>query len=117
MNLEPMEVVQKFTNDFHHVLQKFNFLPPNIETSATGHIIEQIEWVKRLISKGMAYEVNGSVYFEVNNYNKKNHYGVLSGRVVDELMESGRKLDRQEEKKEAIDFALWKKASEGHLMQ
>lgn len=117
MNLEPMEVVQKYTNEFHNVLHKFNILPPNIEPSATGHIIEQIEWVKKLISEGQAYEVNGSVYFEVNKYNKKNHYGVLSGRVVEELMESGRELDRQEEKKEAIDFALWKKASEGHLMR
>ncbi len=117
MNLEPMEVVQKYTNDFRNVLHKFNFLPPNIEPSATGHIVEQIEWVKKLISEGLAYEVNGSVYFEVNKYNRKNHYGVLSGRVVKELMESGRELDSQEEKKEAIDFALWKKASEDHLMR
>jgi len=116
MNLEPMEVVQKYTNGFHGILNKFNILPPSIEPSATGHILEQIEWIKILIEKGLAYEVNGSVYFDVNKYNENNHYGVLSGRVVEELMESGRDLDKQNEKRNTIDFALWKKATPEHIM-
>ncbi len=117
MNLEPMEIVQKYTNGFHDVLNQFNILQPSIEPSATGHIIEQIEWVKELLNKDLAYEVNGSVYFDVNKYNKMDHYGKLSGRVIDELMESGRQLDSQDEKRDNIDFALWKKASPEHIMR
>ena len=115
--LEPMEVVQYYTDDFHHVLRQFNLLPPSIEPSATGHIVEQIEITKKLIEKGFAYVVNGSVYFDVLKYDEHDHYGILSGRVVEELMESGRKLDSQDEKKNKVDFALWKKASPAHIMR
>lgn len=114
--LEPMEVVKHYTEGFHEVMRQFNILPPSIEPSATGHILEQIEITKKLISLGLAYEVNGSVYFDVNKYNQSHHYGVLSGRVVEELMESGRKLDSQDEKRNRVDFALWKKASPYHIM-
>ena len=96
--LEPMEIVKHYTDDFHHVLRQFNFLPPSIEPSATGHIVEQIEITKKLIDQGLAYVVNGSVYFDVLKYNEHHNYGILSGRVVEELMESGRKLDSQDEK-------------------
>ncbi len=115
--LEPMEIVKNYTDDFHTVLTQFNILPPSIEPSATGHIVEQIEITKKLIEKGLAYEVNGSVYFDVMKYNESEHYGILSGRVVEELMESGRKLDSQDEKRNKIDFALWKKASPAHIMR
>lgn len=115
--LEPMEVVQQYTNGFHDVMRQFNILPPNIEPSATGHIIEQIEIIKKLIDNGFAYEVNGSVYFDVTKYNKEHHYGILSGRNIEELMESGRKLDSQDEKRNKIDFALWKKATPAHIMR
>jgi len=115
--LEPMEVVKKITEGFHHVLRQFNMIPPSIEPSATGHIVEQIEIVKKLIQHGLAYEVNGSVYFDVLKYNEHHHYGILSGRVIEELMESGRKLDSQDEKRNKIDFALWKKASPYHIMR
>ena len=115
--LEPMEVVKYYTEGFHTVMRQFNILPPSIEPSATGHIVEQIEIVKKLIDNGMAYEVNGSVYFDVPRYNQKNHYGILSGRVLEELMESGRKLDSQDEKRNKVDFALWKKASAYHIMR
>lgn len=115
--LEPMEIVQQYEDGFHAVMQQFNILPPNIEPAATGHIIEQIEAIKTLISKGYAYEVNGSVYFDVTRYDKDHHYGVLSGRNIEELMESGRKLDSQDEKRNKIDFALWKKASPAHIMR
>ncbi len=116
-SLEPMQVVQQYTNGFHDVLRDFNILPPDIEPSATGHIIEQIEWVKSLIEKGLAYEVNGSVYFDVTKYDKEHQYGQLSGRKIEELMESGRMLDSQDEKRNKIDFALWKKASPTHIMR
>ncbi len=116
-NLEPMEVVQKYTNDFHQVMSMFNAWPPSIEPSATGHIIEQIEAVKFLLEKGFAYEVNGSVYFDVNTYNEKHHYGKLSGRVLEELMAGERELDGQDEKRNKADFALWKKASPEHIMR
>lgn len=116
-SLEPMQVVQQYTNGFHEVLHQFNILPPDIEPSATGHIIEQIEWVKKLIEKDLAYEVNGSVYFDVSKYDKDHPYGELSGRKIDELMESGRMLDSQDEKRNKIDFALWKKASPSHIMR
>ena len=115
--LEPMEVVKHYTEGFHHVMRQFNILPPSIEPSATGHIVEQIEIVKKLIDGGLAYEVNGSVYFDVTKYNEHNNYGILSGRIVEELMESGRKLDSQDEKRNKVDFALWKKASPYHIMR
>ncbi|GAA0891167.1 cysteine--tRNA ligase [Fulvivirga kasyanovii] len=115
--LEPMEIVQQYTNGFHHVLDQFNFLPVSIEPSATGHIMEQIEMVQTLIDNGYAYEVNGSVYFDVSKYDKANNYGKLSGRKIEELMESGRTLDSQDEKRNKIDFAVWKKASPTHIMR
>jgi cysteinyl-tRNA synthetase len=115
--LEPMEVVKQYTEDFHQVMRQFNILPPSIEPSATGHILEQIEITKDLIKKGLAYESNGSVYFNVRKYNTDHHYGILSGRNIEELMESGRELDNQDEKHEKIDFALWKKASPHHIMR
>lgn len=115
--LEPMEVVKYYTEGFHTVMRQFNILPPSIEPSATGHIVEQIEIIKKLIDNGMAYEVNGSVYFDVTRYNDKHNYGILSGRVLEELMESGRKLDSQDEKRNKVDFALWKRASPYHIMR
>jgi cysteinyl-tRNA synthetase len=115
--LEPMEIVKRYTEGFHEVMRHFNILPPSIEPTATGHIVEQIEIIRRLIDHGYAYEVNGSVYFDVSTYNKDHHYGILSGRNIEELMESGRKLDSQDEKRNKIDFALWKKASPAHIMR
>ena len=115
--LEPMEVVKQYTEDFHDVMRAFNIQPPSIEPSATGHILEQIAVTERLLEKGYAYEVNGSVYFNVKKYNEKYPYGILSGRKIEELMESGRELDSQDEKHERIDFALWKKASPAHIMR
>lgn len=115
--LEPMEIVKRYTEDFHTVMRQFNILPPSIEPSATGHIIEQVLLTRKLIDLGLAYEVNGSVYFDVKKYDQHNHYGILSGRHIEELMESGRDLDSQDEKREKIDFALWKKASPSHLMR
>lgn len=114
---EPMEIVQLYTNDFHDVLNQFNFLPPSIEPTATAHIIEQIEMTKKIIANGMAYDVNGSVYFDVQAYMKKFKYGELSGRNVDELFENTRDLDGQEEKRFFADFALWKKAMPEHIMR
>jgi cysteinyl-tRNA synthetase len=114
---EPMEIVQLYTNDFHDTLKQFNFLPPSIEPTATAHIIEQIEMTKKIIENGMAYEVNGSVYFDVQAYMKKFKYGELSGRNVDELFENTRELDGQEEKRFFADFALWKKAMPEHIMR
>jgi len=117
--LEPMEVVKRYTEDFHSVMRVFNILPPSIEPSATGHIIEQIEITKKLVEKGLAYEVNGSVYFDVKRYNQlhQNSYGILSGRNIEDLMESGRELDSQDEKRDKRDFALWKKAQPTHIMR
>jgi cysteinyl-tRNA synthetase len=116
--LEPMEVVQKYTVDFHQVLDKFNFLPPTIEPTATGHMLEQIELIEKLISDGFAYETQGSVYFDVFEYNKKGlNYGELSNRNVDELFANTRDLDGQNEKKNPQDFALWKNASPAHIMR
>lgn len=115
--LEPMEVVKHYTEGFHEVMRQFNILPPSIEPSATGHIVEQINITQKLLDKGLAYESNGSVYFNVRKYNEENHYGILSGRNIEELMESGRELDNQNEKREKIDFALWKKASPYHIMR
>jgi cysteinyl-tRNA synthetase len=116
-NLEPMEVVQKYTNGFHDVMRIFNILNPSIEPTATAHIIEQIEMVQDIISNGFAYESNGSVYFDVRKYSEKYPYGKLSGRVIDELYTNTRELDGQDEKRDALDFALWKKAEDQHLMK
>ncbi|UII20426.1 cysteine--tRNA ligase [Fulvivirga ligni] len=115
--LEPMELVKKYTSGFHKVLDDFNVLPVSIEPCATGHIVEQIDMVKELIENGWAYEVNGSVYFDVAKYDKSHSYGRLSKRKIEELMESGRTLDSQDEKKNKIDFAIWKKASPSHIMR
>ena len=115
--IEPMEVVQRYTVDFHEVLKKYNFLPPNIEPTATGHIVEQIEMIKEIIEKGLGYEINGSVYFDVVAYNKKNHYGILSGRKIEDAIHNTRTLDGQSDKKNPQDFALWKKADERHIMR
>ena len=115
--IEPMEVVQRYTVDFHNVLKNYNFLPPSIEPTATGHIVEQIEMIKEIIAKGFAYEVNGSVYFDVLEYNKKEDYGILSGRKVEDLIHNTRTLDGQSDKKNPQDFPLWKKADERHIMR
>ena len=115
--IEPMELVQKYTNNFHQVLQKFNLLPPSIEPTATAHILEQIEWTQALIQTGYAYESNGSVYFDVLKYLEKFPYGELSGRKIEELKEITRDLDGVSDKKNQQDFALWKKAEPEHLMQ
>ncbi len=116
--LEPMEVVQKYTVDFHKVLDHFNFLPPSIEPTATGHILEQIELTEKLIKDGFAYESQGSVYFDVLEYNKRGlNYGELNNRNVEELIANTRDLDGQNEKKNPQDFALWKNASPAHIMR
>ena len=116
--LEPMEVVQKYTVDFHKVLDTFNFLPPTIEPTATGHIIEQIELIQKLVEKGFAYVSNGSVYFDVIEYNKRGlNYGELSNRNIEELFAQTRDLDGQDEKRNPQDFALWKNASPAHIMR
>lgn len=115
--IEPMEVVQRYTVDFHNVTKKYNFLPPSIEPTATGHIVEQIEMIQEIISKGFGYEVNGSVYFDVIEYNKTNNYGILSGRNIEDAIHNTRTLDGQSEKKNPQDFALWKKADERHIMR
>ena len=115
--IEPMEVVQRYTVDFHTVAAKYNFLPPSIEPTATGHIVEQIEMIKEIMEKGFAYEVNGSVYFDVLKYNEKNNYGILSGRTIEDAIHNTRTLDGQSDKKNPQDFALWKKADERHIMR
>lgn len=116
--LEPMEIVHRYTQDFHHVLQTFNLLPPSIEPSATGHIVEQIETTQNLLNKGLAYESNGSIYFDIETYNKQGgDYGNLSGRILDDLLTETRDLDGVGEKKSPLDFALWKKASPEHIMR
>lgn len=115
--LEPMEVVQRYTVDFHNILEKFNFLPPSIEPTATGHIIEQIEIIKTIISNGYAYEVNGSVYFDVTTFNEKKEYGKLSGRKLEDMIANTRELAAQSEKRNPQDFALWKKAEPEHIMR
>ena len=115
--IEPMEVVQRYTVDFHNVTNKYNFLPPSIEPTATGHIVEQIEMIKQIIEKGLAYEVNGSVYFDVLKYNEKNHYGILSGRTIEDAIHNTRALDGQSDKRNPQDFALWKKADDRHIMR
>ena len=115
--LEPMEIVQMYTVDFHNTLNAFNFLPPSIEPTATGHIIEQIEIIKEIMDNGFAYEANGSIYFDVLNYNESNDYGILSGRKIEDLMHNTRALDGQSDKKNPQDFALWKKAEPQHIMR
>ena len=116
-NLEPMEVVQKYTYDFHETVRKFNLLPPNIEPTATGHITDQIKLIEKIIDKGMAYVVNGSVYFDVFEYSESNNYGILSKRNLEDLIHNTRSLDGQSDKKNPQDFALWKKAEPKHIMK
>ena len=115
--IEPMEVVQRYTVDFHNILNTFNFLTPSIEPTATGHIVEQIEIIKTILEKELAYEANGSIYFDVLKYNESNNYGILSGRNVEDLIHNTRVLDGQSDKKNPQDFALWKKADERHIMR
>ncbi len=115
--IEPMEVVQRYTVDFHNTLQKFNFLPPSIEPTATGHIIEQIEIIKDILEKGYAYEINGSVYFDVVKFNETHNYGKLSGRKLEDMIANTRELTAQSDKKNPQDFALWKKAEPQHIMR
>ncbi|GLB49925.1 cysteine--tRNA ligase [Neptunitalea lumnitzerae] len=115
--IEPMEVVQRYTVDFHNILDKFNFLPPSIEPTATGHIIEQIEIIKKILEQGYAYEINGSVYFDVNKFNKDHQYGKLSKRNIEDMIHNTRELDGQSDKRNPQDFALWKKAEPQHIMR
>jgi cysteinyl-tRNA synthetase len=115
--LEPMEIVQKYTLYFHDIMSRFNALPPSIEPTATGHIVEQINMTQDLINKGLAYEVNGSVYFDIRQYNESFKYGELSGREIEELIAGSRDLDGQDEKRDPRDFALWKKAGPSHIMR
>ncbi len=116
--VEPMEIVQRFTNDFHTVTAQFNMRPPSIEPTATGHMLEQIEAVQELLAKGLAYESNGSVYFDIDEYNKRGgEYGKLSGRILDDLLNETRALDGQSEKRSPLDFAVWKRAAPEHIMR
>ena len=115
--IEPMEVVQKYTIGFHNVMRLFNINPPSIEPSASGHIIEQIEMIQDIIKNGYAYEVNGNIYFDVVKFNEQYPYGTLSGRVLEELLETTRDLDGQDDKRNKADFALWKRAERGHIMK
>ncbi|GEP52293.1 cysteine--tRNA ligase [Flavobacterium noncentrifugens] len=115
--LEPMEVVQRYTVDFHEILNEFNFFPPSIEPTATGHIIEQIEIIKKIIDNGIGYEANGSVYFDVVKFNESYHYGQLSGRNIEDMLANTRELDGQSDKRNPQDFALWKKAEPQHIMR
>ena len=115
--IEPMEVVQQYTVDFHNILNAFNFLPPSIEPTATGHIIEQIEIIKKILDNGYAYAKNGSVYFDVVKFNNDHEYGKLSGRKLEDMIANTRALNAQDEKNNAQDFALWKKAGPEHIMR
>jgi len=115
--VEPMEIVQRYTLGFHKVMEMFNTLPPSIEPTATGHIAEQIEMVKQILANGYAYEVNGTVYFDVEKYNLEKPYGILTNRKLEDLLENTRDLGGQDEKKGRLDFALWIKAKPEHLMQ
>jgi cysteinyl-tRNA synthetase len=115
--LEPMELVQKYTNLFHWAMQQFNTIPPSIEPTATGHIVEQIGMIEQIIEAGYGYEKNGSVYFDVKKYAATHDYGKLSGRVIDDLLETTRELEGQEEKRDRADFALWKNAAPDHIMR
>lgn len=115
--LEPMEVVQYYLNRYHKAMDELNVLPPSIEPHASGHIIEQIEYVRKIQQAGFAYESNGSVYFDVEKYNKDHRYGKLSGRNIEDLLSTTRELDGQQEKHNSFDFALWKKADKSHIMR
>ena len=115
--LEPMEVVQYYTNRYHKAMDALNVLPPSIEPHASGHIIEQIETIKKILDSGYAYESNGSVYFDVEKYNKDYDYGILSHRNIEDMLNTTRELDGQDEKRSKVDFALWKKASPEHIMR
>ena len=115
--LEPMELVQKYTNLFHWAMRSFNNLEPSIEPTATGHIVEQIGMIEKLLSSGYAYIINGSVYFDVKKYSGEYPYGKLSGRIIDDLLETTRELEGQDEKRNKADFALWKAAPPEHLMR
>lgn len=115
--LEPMEVVQYYVNRYHKSMEALNVLPPSIEPHASGHIIEQIELVKEILNNGYAYESEGSVYFDVAKYNKDHHYGKLSGRNLDDVLNTTRELDGQSEKRNPADFALWKCAQPEHIMR
>lgn len=115
--LEPMELVQKYTNLFHWAMEKFNNIPPSIEPTATGHIVEQIGMIEQIIEAGYAYVSNGSVYFDVKKYAAGYDYGKLSGRILDDLLETTRELEGQEEKRDTADFALWKNAAPEHIMR
>ena len=115
--LEPMEIVQTYTIKFHDAMRRLNNCPPSIEPRASGHIIEQINLVQKILDEGLAYISNGSVYFDVQAYNKKHRYGVLSGRSLDDMFANTRTLDGQDDKRSSFDFALWKKASPEHIMR
>jgi cysteinyl-tRNA synthetase len=115
--LEPMELVQKYTNLFHWAMKQFNNIEPSIEPTATGHIVEQINMIEKIIEAGYGYAVNGSVYFDVKKYANSHDYGKLSGRIIDDLLETTRDLDGQEEKRDRADFALWKAAPPEHIMR
>ncbi len=115
--LEPMEIVQRYTLGFHDVMRAFNTLPPSIEPTATGHIIEQIEMIKQIISNGYAYEVNGTVYFDVEKYSKEFNYGQLTNRLLEDMIANTRELGGQDEKKGRLDFALWINAKPEHIMR
>ena len=115
--LEPMEVVQTYTFRYHEAMRLLNVAPPSIEPHASGHVIEQIETIKKILEAGYAYESNGSIYFDVEKYNKDHHYGILSGRTLDDTLEGTRALDGQSDKKAPYDFALWKKAEPQHIMK
>lgn len=115
--VEPMEIVQRYTVDFHNVLKLYNLLPPSIEPTATGHIIEQIAIIKKIIDNGIGYVANGSVYFDVVKFNETNNYGQLSGRNIDDMLANTRELDGQSDKRNPQDFALWKKAEPQHIMR
>jgi cysteinyl-tRNA synthetase len=115
--IEPMELVQKYTNLFHWAMKEFNTLDPNIEPTATGHIVEQINMIEKIIQEGYGYVTNGSVYFDVKKYAASHDYGKLSGRVIDDLLETTRELEGQDEKRDKADFALWKAAPPQHIMR
>ena len=115
--LEPMEIVQRYTNSYHRNMDQLNVLRPDIEPRATGHIIEQQELVKKILENGFAYESDGSVYFDVEKYNRKYPYGILSGRRLEELQAFTRELEGTNEKRSPYDFALWKKAQSTHIMR
>lgn len=115
--LEPMEVVQTYTYRYRDALRQLNILPPSIEPVASGHIPEQIETISKIINHGFAYEVNGSVYFDLEKYAKEKPYGQLSGKVLDDLRTGSRQTEGLDEKRSPHDFALWKKAYPQHIMR